>query len=216
MEFEITTIRDDNISRRRMIIDKTFRTFPVIQIANLDETYEGYDAKILRRSRDNAFALIGDKSHSEYFNRRFIQNSTFISDTLEVELQRDIARDLGFVQHINLSVAQIHGRLDPAVIQQQATDDEGDALEALLKMYENNNLSTQTPNYALMEQLIRQTPVYLGEKKPKYHITPLSTFGFVLNYRTTFGSGSEMFTYALGFKQKRGKRNVSTVQPRVP
>lgn len=216
MEFEITTIRDDGVPRRRMIIDKMEQTFPVIHLTQTDAVYDGYEAETFRRARDDGFALIADKCQPEYFKRRFIQNTTFIADTLEVELKRDNMKDRGFAQHISLAIVQVHGRPDPTSVPVEATHNEADALEALLAMYQQNGLSIDNPDYLLMEQLIRQTPRYLGVKKPKYDILNNAGFGFTIQYRTQLAKKTELFSYVLGFKQKRRTARVSPDQHRFP
>lgn len=217
MEFEITTVRDDSIPRRRISIDKVSSTFPLINIVGSDALYDEYDAEMFRRARDNGFALIADKSHSEYFNRRFIQNSTFLADVLETKAKIDPQENHGFEQYISLALIQAHGKRDPTAVPEPSTEGEDDALHYLYKTCRESGVSNQSPAVALMEQLIRQTPTYLGVKKPKYDIVGLgSDGGIVVHYRQMLSKGTQVITYALGYKQKRRKPGATPTQHRFP
>lgn len=208
MDFELTNIRDNPQTHQRVRIDKAFNAFPQIKLATLDTTYEGYEADIFRRVRDRSFDLIADRRLDSPHHRRFIQNTTFIADVLEVKFPREIELDCGFTQYVNVSIVQLHGSMDES-IDEAKIDTRQDCLGALDKLFESCNVSKNLQSYSMMEQLILDAPVLLKDKNPKYKIISGDRSSFAINYRTAKANDTELLTYVIACKLKRGRRRVT-------
>lgn len=208
MDFELTNVRDNPHTHQRIRIDKAFNAFPQIKLATLDTTYEEYEADIFRRARDRSFDLIADRQLNCLHHRRFIQNITFIADTLEVKFPREIELDCGFTQYVNVSVVQLHGCMDES-IDNAKMNTRQDCLEALDKLFESCNVSKNLQSYSLMEQLILGASVLLKDKNPKYKIISGDRSSFAINYRAAKANGTELLTYVIACKLKRGRRRVT-------
>lgn len=202
MEFEVTDVVDSPANRRRICIEKQVTGFPHFFLPTKDHIYEGFHAELFRHSRDKAFGYIAEQTSEVLQRRRFIQNETFIADSLEIVIPRDIQRDLGYRQHVNLSLVQIRGVGDPSQIREPATEDEKDCMDAVHHLYDQNGLSKNLFSYRLVEALVLKTPDFLKDKKPQYRVIA-NKYGFVINYRSYPDNGNELFTYALGIKHKR-------------
>jgi len=208
VDFELTNVRDNPYTHQRVRIDKAINAFPEIKIATLDTMYEGYEADIFRRIRDRSFQLIADRKLDCPHHRRFIHNTTFIGDILEVKFPREIELDCGFTQYVNISVVQLHGSMDES-LEEAKIDTRQDCLNALDNIYAECGISKNLQSYSLIEQLITGASVLLKDKNPKYKILSNDRYGFTINYRASKANGTEMLTYVLAYRLKRGRRRAT-------
>mgnify|MGYP000482281265 CR=1 FL=1 len=205
MDFEVTNVIDSPVNRRRICIEKQVPGFPHFTIPTIDQTYEGFDAKGFRHTRDHAFTALSEYFEQVKQHRRFIQNDTFIADTLEIMMPRDVERDLNYRQHINVTVVQMHAKTDPTSITENAREDDEDCLKYVQDLYTKNYLSTSLPSYQAMEMMVLRSASFLKIKKPKFKVVA-NPYGLVINFRSLPANGEQMFTYALGIKHKRFAR----------
>ncbi len=211
MDFEITTVNDCLEGPKKLFIDKELHEFPYIGAAMRDSTYDGFDATTFCHARNEAFALMADECYGATYRRRFIQNTLFISDTLEMRFPKNSTRDLGYMQYVNLTLILVNKAVDRSEFPDEQKTGSMGMIEALGGMYDTNGVSRDQGSFRMMETMLIMANTHLGDKKVKFQVTKTPDT-LLFSHKAKVADGDQKLQYVLGIKQKKVKGRNETIR----